>query len=164
MNLRTAQRADLPRIVEIYNQAVLTHSTADLDPVSVEEREGWFAAHPAERRPIWVAELESEVAGWCSLSDYRPGRAAVRHAAEISYYVDSGHRRRGVARALVRAALDACPALDVDCVFAIVLEDNTASLTLLEGFGFSEWGHLPDVASFDGRRVGHRYWGRHLTP
>ncbi|MDC3378792.1 GNAT family N-acetyltransferase [Planctomycetota bacterium] len=164
MILRTARPADLPALVTIYNQAIAAHATAFLDPVSVADRQGWFAAHTPDRRPILIAERDGDMLGWCSLSDYRPGRAAVRHAAEISYYVDETQRRQGVASALVRDALARCPALGIRTLFAIVLADNEASLAVLERFGFARWGRLPNVADFDGRRVDHVYCGLELEP
>jgi L-amino acid N-acyltransferase YncA len=44
---------------------------------------------------------------------------------------------------------------------AIVLEGK-ASLKLLRKRGFEQWGYLPRVADFDGKEVGHLYYGRHV--
>jgi Sortase and related acyltransferases len=106
--------------------------------------------------------VEGQVAGWCSLSAYRPGRAALRFTAEISYYIGLAYHRQGIATALIEHALAACPALRIRHLFAIVLEGNQASLKLLEKMGFEQWGYLPRVADFDGREVGHLYYGRHV--
>ena len=44
--LSLAQREDLPEIVAIYNSTIASRQvTADLQPVSVAEREAWFVAH-----------------------------------------------------------------------------------------------------------------------
>ncbi|MEZ6186662.1 MAG: N-acetyltransferase family protein [Planctomycetota bacterium] len=160
--IRLAAPRDLPGIVAIYNQAVAAGATADTAPVSVASREAWFREHAPGRYPLLVAERGGALAGWASLSPHRPGRHATRRAAEVSYYVDVGHRRAGVGRALLRAALARCPGLGIDVVFAIVLGDNAASLGLLEAEGFARWGVLPDAADFDGRRVDHVYCGRRL--
>ena len=159
MRIRVARRADLDAIVEIYNQAVASQSTADLDPVTVEGREEWFRLHPAERHPILVAEVEGEILGWASVSGYRRERRALRHTAEIAYYVDAGHRRRKIGSELVREAIRRCPSLGIKTLFAILLEDNRASVGLLESLGFERWGRLPRVADFDGREVGQFYYG-----
>ena len=159
MRIRVARRADLDAIVEIYNQAVASQSTADLDPVTVRGREEWFGQHPAERHPILVAEAEGEILGWASVSGYRRERRALRHTAEITYYVDAGHRRRKIGSELVREAVRRCPSLGIKTLFAILLEDNHASVGLLESLGFERWGALPRVADFDGREVGHLYYG-----
>jgi phosphinothricin acetyltransferase len=163
MFIRLARQGDLPTIVEIYNQAIQTkQSTGDLQPVTVEDRVAWFHAHSPDKYPIFAAEIEGQVAGWCSLSAYRQGRAAFRHTAEISYYISFVHHRRGIGSALVGHALSTCPALQIRHVFAIVLENNQSSLRLLEKMGFERWGYLPQVADFDGREVGHLYYGRHV--
>jgi len=158
MEIRTARLADLGDIVAIYNQAVREKATADTDPVTVLERRGWFERHAPDRRPILVA-VEDAVMGWCGLSDYRPGRAAVRHTAEISYYVHAAHRRKGIASALVAEAIRRCPELEIRTLFAILLDSNAASVGLLEKFGFRRWGHMPEVADFDGLELGHLYYG-----
>ena len=163
MLIRLACQEDLPAIVEIYNQAIQTRqSTGDLEPVQVEDRMAWFREHLPGKYPIYVAEEEGDVVGWCSLSAYRPGRAAFRFTAEISYYIASSHHRRGIGTALVEHAVAACPSLRIKHLFAIVLEGNAASLRLLEKLGFTQWGYLPRVADFDGREVGHLYFGRHV--
>jgi L-amino acid N-acyltransferase YncA len=163
MLIRFAQMDDLPAIVKIYNQSIPSkQSTGDTQPVRFEDRMTWFREHRPEEHPIFVADVEGQVEGWCSLSAYRPGRAALRFTAEISYYIALSYHRRGLATALVEHALAACPALQIRHLFAIVLEGNEASLKLLEKTGFEQWGYLPRVADFDGKEVGHLYYGRHV--
>jgi phosphinothricin acetyltransferase len=159
--IRTARREDLPAIVAIYNEAVDDRfATADLEPVTVGSREAWLAAHDPRAYPIYVAERDGAVAGWCSLTSYRGGRAAVRRTAEISYYVARAARRRGIGLALVEHAVREAPALGLHVLFAIILERNAASIRLMERCGFARWGRLPDVAEIDGELVGHAYYGR----
>ena len=161
--IRLAEINDLPTIVDIYNQSIPSkQSTGDTQPLSVEDRRTWFEEHRPEIHPIFVADVDGQVAGWCSLSAYRPGRAALRFTAEISYYISYAYHRQGIATALVEHALGACPALPIRHVFAIVLEGNQASLNLLKKMGFEQWGYLPRVADFDGKEVGHFYYGRHV--
>jgi L-amino acid N-acyltransferase YncA len=161
--IRLAQLDDLPAIVDIYNQSIPSQqATGDRQPLRVEDRITWFREHRPEEHPIFVAELEGQVVGWCSLSPYRPGRAALRFTAEISYYISYARHRQGIGRALVAHALAACPALQIRHLFAIVIEGNQASRKLLEKMGFEQWGYLPRVADFDGKEVGHLYYGRHV--
>ena len=162
MQVRLATAEDLPAVTRIYNAAIDEHTTADTEHVSLASRERWLAAHPPDRYPILVAENAGLIAGYASLSAYRPGRGATRHTAEISYYVDVDHRRRGVGRALVGECIRRCPALGLRALFAIILDDNTASVRLLESFGFTRWGHLPGVARFGDRTLGHVYYGRRV--
>jgi phosphinothricin acetyltransferase len=149
--------------VDIYNQSIPSQqATGDTQPVSVEGRLAWFHEHRPEQHPIFVSEVDGRVAGWCSLSPYRPGRAALRFTREISYYLDSAYHRQGIGTALVEHALAACPTVGIRHVFAIVIEGNQASVKLLEKMGFEPWGFLPRVVDFDGKELGHLYFGRHV--
>jgi L-amino acid N-acyltransferase YncA len=161
--IRPATFADLPEIVAIYNEAVQQRfATADLEPVTLEQRASWFQEHDPESLPIYVAEQERRIAGWCSLSAYRPGRGALRATAEISYYVRADARGRGIGTALVRHAIDDAPRVGKHVLFGILLERNTASVNLMKKCGFELWGRLPDVASIDGELVSHVYYGRRV--
>ena len=162
MKIRIAERSDLDSIVAIYNHAVEDRATADMDPVTADSRVAWFDGHLPARRPILAAASDEGLLGWAALSDYRGGRRALRHTAEISYYVDRKHRRRGVASGLVRAAIDLCPSLEIRTLFAILLEDNVGSIRLLESFEFEKWGRMPRVADFAGTEIGHLYYGLRL--
>lgn len=165
VQIRPAQLNDVDYIVRIYNQAVEAgEKTADLKPVTAAQRLEWLKAHPADRYPVYVAALEDRVLGFLSLSAYRPGRDALRHTAEVSYYVDSAYHGNGIATKLLSFALADAPRLELRTFFAIVLETNEASIQLLKQFGFAEWGYLPDVAEFNGREVGQRYYGLRVTP
>jgi L-amino acid N-acyltransferase YncA len=160
--LRIATPADLPRLVEIYNQAILArNATADTVPFNVEQRLDWFTAHKADSHPIHVFEQDGQVLGWLSVSPYR-GRPALRRTAEISYYVDYGHQRSGIGSALLKHAIDDAPRIHKHIYIAILLEWNRGSQRLLEKFGFERWGYLPEVAEFDGRLCGQFYYGKKL--
>ena len=97
----------------IYNQAVEAEATADITPVTVDARRDWFLRHVPERHPILVAEVDGRIVGWASLSEYREGRGALRHTAEISYYVDFDHHGQGIGSALIEACVDRCPLLGI---------------------------------------------------
>jgi phosphinothricin acetyltransferase len=164
IRIRVAKIDDLPPIVEIYNQAVPSHrSTANTTPVTVESRKKWFEEHEPGRRPIFVADLDGSVIGWCSLSVYRPGRAALRFTAEISYYVDTERQGEGIGQALIRHALDASPALGIRNIIAVLLDRNEPSRKLLEKLGFQQWGYLPRVLDFDGEECGEYYYGKRVV-
>jgi len=161
VTIRTAGIDDLPSIVAIYNDAVRQRfATADLEPVTIEQRSGWFHEHDPASLPLYVAERDGAVAGWCSLSAYRPGRAALTRTAEISYYVAAAVRRRGVGTALVRHAIEQAPRVGKHVLFGILLERNAPSIRLLTTCGLELWGRLPDAALIDGELVSHVYYGR----
>ncbi|HYJ03837.1 MAG TPA: GNAT family N-acetyltransferase [Chthoniobacterales bacterium] len=150
MITRDALEADLPAIVEIYNQAIRGRiSTAQLEEVSVQERRLWFHAHSAKTHPLWVAEIDGQIAGWFSFHPFIK-RAAYRGTAEISVYVGEKSRRRGVGKALLEQAVARSPNLQLSALVGYIFEVNEASVRLFERMGFERWGLLPRVALVDG--------------
>lgn len=162
-NIRMATHDDLPRLVEIYNQAIeLRNATGDLEPFTIAEREGWFASHDPARAPIHVAELDGRVVGYNTLTNYREGRAAFRHAMETSYFVDAAARRRGVASALLADTMGSCAALGVTMLVCYLLDHNLPSRRFLERHGFALWGTLPGAGRIDGVERAHLIYGRRV--
>jgi len=163
MTIRPATLKDYSDIVKIYNHAVDERfATADTEYVTIESRKNWFAQHSPETYPIYVAEENEEIIGWCSLSQYRPGRKALRTVAEISYYIHKDHRRKGIVNNLIKHTMDSAKNLHFKNLISILLDKNTISIHLLEKFGFEKWGHLPEVADFDGVICGQYIYGRKL--
>lgn len=148
--IRDAIAADLPAVVEIYNSTVAGRDvTADLEPVSVESRLAWFAAHDAHRRPLWVAESSDGIVGWLSFSDFY-GRAAYGASVELSVYLAATARRQGLGRMLLERAIARAPEYGVKTLLGFIFGHNGASLGLFEKHGFGHWGTLPRVAMLDG--------------
>jgi L-amino acid N-acyltransferase YncA len=162
--IRIASWNDLPEIIGIYNEAVEQRfATADLRPVTIDQRVNWFRDHDPSIFPIYAFEAEHSVRGWCSLSAYRPGREALLGTAEISYYVRHDSQRQGIGSALVQHAASEAPDLGKRILFGILLEGNEPSIRLMRKCGFELWGRLPDVAEFDGELVSHLYYGRKVS-
>ncbi len=163
MELRRATNEDLQAINDIYNQAVEERfSTAHLEPVTLDERERWFREHDPVWHPVDVAEEAGMVVGWVSLGPYRPGRQALAHVAEVSYYVAREHRGMGIGRRLLGHAIREAPGYGYSVLVAILLSANRASIKLLESFGFSRWGAMPGIARIEGEGADHLYYGLKL--
>ncbi len=163
MTIRIAQETDLQSIVEIYNQAVaMGNATADTEPTTIDSRRHWLASHRADQHPVYVEAENGVVRGWCSLTPYRAGRKALRYTAEISYYVDNQFQRQGIATRLVEYALADCSRLSLKTLFAVILDTNQGSISLLKKFGFEDWGYMPGVADFEGTECGHTYLGKRV--
>ncbi len=163
MHIRIANAEDLKTIVDIYNQAVdMSFTTADTEHWVAADKQEWYVMHTANDYPLYVAEIDGIIAGWLSVSPYRPGRKALIYTKELSYYVDQAYRRQGVGTQLMAYAMSQAKQLQVRTYFAILLDTNAASIQLLTKFGFSQWGHLPGVAIFDGKACGHLYYGLSL--
>src|SRR6266446_3327678 len=150
MKIRDAVDSDLPAIIDIYNAAVATRiATAQLEPVTLEERHDWLKEHSPDRHPFWVMEIDGQIAGWLTLKSFLP-RCAYSGTAELSVYVDQKFRRRGVARTLLTEVIARAPQLEITAMVGLIFAHNEASLRLFEQLGFDRWGLLPRVALLDG--------------
>ena len=146
---RQAAREDLPAIVEIYNATIPSRMvTADLEPVSVDSRVGWFEQHKPDFRPLWVATHEGRIAGWLSFSTFY-GRPAYNKTAELSVYVGEAFRHRGLGSYFLSQAIAHAPAIAVDRLIGFVYGHNHPSLELFARYGFAKWGELPGVTLLD---------------
>lgn len=129
MIIRDARAAYLPAIVEIYNAAIPTRlSTAQLEPVTIEERQRWFDDHSPTHHPIWVAEAGRTIAGWLSFQSFIKRSAYARTAESI--YVTESARRRGVGHRLLAEAIRCSPSLTLNALIGCIFAHNTPSLEL----------------------------------
>lgn len=150
MNLRDAALEDLLAIVEIYNSTVPSRMvTADPEPISVESRLEWFYDHNPEYRPLWVAEIEGEIAGWFSFEQFRK-KPAYRATAEVGVYVSESYRHQGLGRRLLEEAIRLGSRLGFRTLTAGAFAHNEPSIRLFEDFGFERWAFYPQVAELDG--------------
>ena len=162
IKIRDAVETDLPAIIKIYNAAIATRmATAQLKPVTLEERRDWLKQHSANRHPFWVLEIGGKLAGWLTLKPFLP-RDAYRGADEVSVYVDEKFRRRGVARTLLEEAIARGPSLQIRAMVGLIFAHNAPSVKLFEQLGFEKWGLLPRIARVDQRERDLTIMGRHL--
>lgn len=164
MTIRSATQKDYSEIVKIYNHAVdEKFATADTEYVTADSRKDWFTQHSQDSYPIYIAEENGEIIGWCSLSPHRPGRKALRSVAEISYYIHKYHRRKGVANSLINYTIESAKSLGFKNLISILLDLNKPSIYILEKFGFEKWGHLPGIADIGGVICGQFIYGKKLN-
>jgi L-amino acid N-acyltransferase YncA len=154
MKIRPAIATDLPTIVAIYNAAIPSRTaTADTEPITVESRQEWFAKHQGNR-PMWVLEVEDQIAAWLGLTSFYGGRPAYDGTAEVSIYIAPEYQRRGYGSILLKWAIEQAPGLGVTTLLAMYFDHNTASQRLFTAFGFEPMGHLPEIAVLDGTKRG----------
>lgn len=152
--VRPATANDLPAILAIYNDAVLTTTaTYDLEPRTLEHRATWFEDHQRANLPVFVAgTADGEVIGWSALNRYHE-RFGYRFTVENSIYVAAAHRGRGVGRRLLAPLVEAAQERGLHVILAGIDAQNVASLRLHAAFGFEQVAHF--------REVGHKF-GRWL--
>ena len=155
LHIRLAIEADLPAIVDIYNQSIPAgRSTADTRPIAVADRIEWFRKFDPAKRPIWVAEVDGQVVATTYLSSFYGGRPAYDATAEISTYIATAFHRQGIGRRLKQFVIDQCRQLGVTTLLSMHFDHNDATRRMNDSFGFEVVGHLADIAVVQGESRG----------
>jgi L-amino acid N-acyltransferase YncA len=165
IRIREATEADLPSIVDIYNQSIPGGwSTADTQPVAVADRVEWFRKFDPARRPIWVAEVDGRVVATVYLSSFYGGRPAYDATAEVSVYVATACQRQGIGRRLKQWVIEQCPRLGVTTLLSMHFDHNAATGRINESLGFQQMGHLTEIATVQGQKRGLMIWALRIPP
>jgi phosphinothricin acetyltransferase len=161
---RDANVSDANRIVEIYNTTISSRMvTADTEMVSVESRQKWFDDHNPSKRPLWVIEDDSnKIVGWISFQSFY-GRPAYDTTAEISIYLDTDQRGKGLGKQILKYCLDNAPNFGIKTLLGFIFSHNEPSLKLFRHFGFEDWGALPNIALLDGQERGLKILGKRIA-
>ena len=147
--LRLATMGDAEAIREIYNVEVTeTTNTFDLEPRSLEQQRSWLSERLGALGVI-VAEVDGRIAGFASLSEYRP-RPAYRTTVESSVYVAGWARGEGVGRALMHELVHVATQRGFHTIIANIVGGHEASVALHHAAGFEVVGTQREV----GRKFG----------
>lgn len=151
VRVRAATEADLPAILAIYNDAILTTTAVyQYEPHTLEMRRAWLHEKRSGGYPVLVAEETGEVVGFGNLGVWRAA-AAYKYVVENSVYVAASHRGRGIGKRLLGDLIDEAKSLDVHAVIAVIDADNTISIALHESFGFERAAYFRQVGRKFGR-------------
>lgn len=161
-----ANKEELPEILAIYNQSIAgKQATANLTPVTCEERASWFDEHlNSPTRPIYVvraaansaananeigAQTKLPIVAWGSFSDLY-ARTAYHISTEISIYLHQDYHGKGLGSLLTRWMLVQAPNLGIHNIVALIFAHNQPSLGLFRKLGFEQWGYMPKVCDMQG--------------
>jgi phosphinothricin acetyltransferase len=154
VEIRTAERRDLPRLTEIYNHYVLnTPVTFDVEPYTVERRVAWFEQfEPTGRHRLLVAESGGNVIGYAGTTRFRP-KAAYETTVETTIYCAPDTVGKGVGKRLYASLFEALRGEDIHRFVAGYALPNPATAAIHKHFGFKVVG----VFTENGRKFG-KYW------
>ncbi len=142
-----AKQPDLEKIVATYNSTVASRLvTADLEPVTVQSKQAWLEAHSPNKRPLWLVLVDGVYAGWMSFNSFY-GRPAYDGTVEVSIYLEENARGKGLGKACLNKAFEACDSLNIKTLLGFIFDHNEPSLKLFENMGFQKWAHLPRIAN-----------------
>jgi phosphinothricin acetyltransferase len=152
MQIRPATLADLPGILEIYNDAVLhTTATYDYEPRTLEHRTQWFEERKRDNFPVFVSVEDGEqVTGWSALNPFH-ARIGYRFTAENSVYVAANRRGQGIGKQLLEPLVHGAKAIGLHAIIAAIDAENEPSIRLHAAFGFEKVGHFKQTGFKFGR-------------
>jgi phosphinothricin acetyltransferase len=164
LKYRDANYSDLPKIVEIYNSTIHSRMvTADTETVSIASKQKWFEEHNYNTRPLWVIENdEQQIICWVSFQSFY-GRPAYDATVEISIYLDSKHRGKGLGKKILKHCMDQSPNFGIKTLLGFIFAHNDPSIHLFKHFGFEEWAFLPNIAVLDGQERGLKIFGKRIS-
>ena len=162
--VRTAREGDAEALAAIYGDACL-HGLGTFEEAapSAEEMGSRVKAVLDRGLPYLVAEIDGEVAGFAYAAPFRL-RAAYRYTVEDSVYIHPGHKGRGVGKALLARVVEACEALGLRQIMAVIGDSgNEGSIGLHRSLGFEMKGAMPAVGYKHGRWVDIVFMQRSLN-
>ena len=145
LNIREAHESDWPRIKAIYEDGIATGNST-------------FATSAPESYDVWqsksvagcslVAEQDGIVIGWCKLT-LASDRSCYAGVGEVSIYIGSRHRGKGVGDALLRALIGASEQRGIWTLLAGIFPENEASIRLHVKHGFRFLGTFERVGKMN---------------
>jgi phosphinothricin acetyltransferase len=152
--IRPAVTSDAEALAAIYGHNVLHgFGTFEEVPPSASEMDQRRLAVVEQGLPWLVAEDAGQVVGYAYAAPFRP-RAAYRYTVEDSIYLAPEAVGRGLGRALLSAVLQACEAIGLRQVVAVIGDSqNAASVGLHRALGFEPAGVGKSVGFKHGRWI-----------
>jgi L-amino acid N-acyltransferase len=130
-------------ILAILNDAIV-HSTAlfDYKPRAPETMVEWFRVKKTHQFPVLGAVADDgTLLGFATYGTFRAW-PAYKYTIEHSVYVHRDHRRRGVARTLMKRLIAVAAEQDYHVLVAGIDATNAASIALHEELGFVRAGTI----------------------
>src|SRR5689334_2481482 len=146
INIRIASEADLPAMLEIYNDIILhTAAVYDYEPHTLEMRTEWFRTKQRQGFPVFVAVDGDVIAGFSTIGPFRREWTAYKYSVENSVYVRNDYRGKGIGKLLLPPLIETAKKLQMHTIIAGIEAANEASIKLHKSFGFEEVAHFKEV-------------------
>ncbi|MFC3608679.1 GNAT family N-acetyltransferase [Stutzerimonas tarimensis] len=146
MRIRDAQEGDLPGILAIYNEAVLSSTAVTNEhTVDLENRRDWLHGLWAQDFPVLVAVSdEDQVLAYASYGPWRPFDG-FRFTVEHRVYVREDQRGGGIGRAITHELIERARMAGKHALIGAIESENRASVHMHQQLGFLHVGQLRQV-------------------
>jgi len=145
ITLRDATAADLPEILDIYNDVILTTTAVYSEkPHTLEMRQAWFNERKQAGFPVIVAVQENKIVGFGTYGHFRVW-PCYRFTVEHSVYVHRDSRGQGISKVLLSEIIDHARKGGMHALIAGVDSENDISLKLHLQFGFERVARFKEV-------------------
>lgn len=161
--MRRARRSDAAAINVIFNQAIEDgNANLDIDCKDLAYRQQWLADHD-KRHPVFVGEMDGEIACWVALSPYS-GRYPYDCVAELSIYVRRDLRGMGLGGLLLKFIEQQAADLGYYKIVLSVFGGNQAALHAYRRAGYRDVGVFRNHGYYKGKLVDIVFMERLLVP
>jgi L-amino acid N-acyltransferase YncA len=161
--IRFAEPGDTSGVLAIYGP-FCESSTASFETIApTTEEMAERIARVSQQYPWLVCDVDGQVAGYVYACGHRE-RAAYGWSVEVTAYISTAHRRRGLGRALYTSLFSILRQQGYFKAFAGITLPNEASVALHEAMGFEPVGVYRGVGYKLGRWLDVGWWQKSLQP
>lgn len=146
MNIRRAQRTDVPAMREIFNEVLRnSNSIYREEEVTLEERYAWFDEKLEHGFPIFGAYEGDHLIGYAGYGTWRAAQG-YRKSVELTIYVDQKRRGKGIGSKLMQTIIEHAKVDGYHVMIGAIDAANQQSIEFHKRFGFIEVARMPEVA------------------
>ncbi len=145
ITIRDAVEQDLPEILDIYNDVILTTTAVYSEkPHTLEMRARWFRERKEADFPVIVAEQDGVIVGFGTYGHFRVW-PCYRFTVEHSVYVRKDKRGQGISKILLTEIITLARNAGMHALIAGIDSENEISLLLHQKFGFAQVARFKEV-------------------
>ena len=162
LTIRSANAADIQGILSIYRPIIEeTNISFEYEVPSQEEMQ--LRVEKVQKEGAWLVCCEGDVVAGYAYAGAHRGRPAYQWNRELSVYVSSVYRKRGVASGLYNCLFEIIFLQGFTNALAGITMPNDASVSFHKKMGFSIVGTYRDIGFKNGRYHDVSWWQKKLS-
>ncbi len=146
IKIETLTEKSWPDVARIYESGIATKNATF--QTEAPDWDSWDKAHRQDCR--LVAIIDGKIVGWTALSNVS-SRCVYAGVAEVSVYVDSDFRGKGIGNKLMEVLIQESEANGIWTLQAGIFPENTGSLKLHHNNGFRTIGIKERLGKMDNK-------------